>query len=92
MKASTRPYSDCESGGYGFLWWTANSASSAPQQISFPKGSYWAEGHLGQYAVVVPSLDLIIVNRVDENMTRHKVDKRQIARLAEMVVDAAPGN
>ena len=47
---------------------------------------------MGQYAVVVPSLDLIIVNRVDENMTRHKVDKRQIARLAEMVVDAAPGN
>jgi CubicO group peptidase (beta-lactamase class C family) len=90
VKASTRPYSDCESGGYGYLWWTGDSASGAPQRISFPKGSYWAEGHLGQYAVVVPSLDLIVVNRVDENLTRRSVDKRQISRLVEMVVAAAP--
>jgi CubicO group peptidase (beta-lactamase class C family) len=90
VKASTRAYSDCESGGYGYLWWTGDSASGAPQRISFPKGSYWAEGHLGQYAVVVPSLDLIVVNRVDENLTRRSVDKRQISRLVEMVVAAAP--
>jgi CubicO group peptidase (beta-lactamase class C family) len=65
VKASTRPYSDSESGGYGYLWWTGDSASGTPQRIPFPKGSFWAEGHLGQYAVVVPSLDLIIVNRLD---------------------------
>jgi CubicO group peptidase (beta-lactamase class C family) len=65
VKASTRPYPDSESGGYGYLWWTGDSASCTPQRIPFPKGSFWAEGHLGQYAVVVPSLDLIIVNRLD---------------------------
>jgi CubicO group peptidase (beta-lactamase class C family) len=92
VKASTHPYSDAESGGYGYLWWTGDSASGAPQKISFPKGSFWAEGHLGQYAVVVPSLDLIIVNRVDGDMTKHTVHKRQIARLVEMVVAAAPPN
>src|SRR5580700_5269382 len=27
VKASTRPYSDAESGGYGYLWWTGDSAS-----------------------------------------------------------------
>jgi CubicO group peptidase (beta-lactamase class C family) len=92
VKASTRPYSDAESGGYGYLWWTGDSASGDPQKISFPKGSFWAEGHLGQYAVVVPSLDLIVVNRVDGDMTKREVHKRQIARLVEMVVEAAPGN
>jgi CubicO group peptidase (beta-lactamase class C family) len=92
VKASTRPYSDAESGGYGFLWWTGDSASGHPQEISFPRGSFWAEGHLGQYAVVVPSLDLIIVNRVDGEMTKRTVHKRQMARLVEMVVAAAPGN
>lgn len=92
VKASTRPYSDCESGGYGYLWWTGNSASGAAQRVPFPKGSYWAEGHLGQYAVVVPSLDLIVVNRVDGNMTKRNVDKREIARLMGMVVAAAPAN
>jgi CubicO group peptidase (beta-lactamase class C family) len=90
VKASTRPYSDAESGGYGYLWWTGDSASGRSQEISFPKGSFWAEGHLGQYAVVVPSLDLIVVSRVDGEMTKRTVHKRQIARMVEMVVEAAP--
>jgi CubicO group peptidase (beta-lactamase class C family) len=92
VKASTRPYSDAESGGYGYLWWTGDSASGAPQEIKFPPGSFWAEGHLGQYAVVVPALDLIVVNRVDERKTKHTVHKRQMAQLVRMTVDAAPKN
>jgi CubicO group peptidase (beta-lactamase class C family) len=92
VKASTRPYSDAESGGYGYLWWTGDSASGAPQEIVFPKGSFWAEGHLGQYAVVVPSLDLIVVNRVDDGLTKRTVHKRQMAKLVRLAVDAAPGN
>ena len=92
VKASTHPYSDAESGGYGYLWWTGDSASGKPRQIAFPKGSFWAEGHLGQYAVVVPSLDLIVVNRVDERMTKRVVHKREMAELVRMVVDAAPEN
>jgi len=92
VKESTRPYSDSESGGYGYLWWTGDAASGKPQAISFPKGSSWAEGHLGQYAVVVPSLDLIIVNRVDEKMTKRTVHKRQIAQMVRMVVAAAPAD
>jgi CubicO group peptidase (beta-lactamase class C family) len=90
VKASTHPYSDSESGGYGYLWWTGDSLSGAPQEIVFPKGSFWAEGSLGQYAVVVPSLDLIIVNRVDEKMTKRVVHKRQMAQMVRMVVAAAP--
>jgi len=39
----------------------------------------------------VPSLDLIVVNRVDGEMTKRTVHKRQVARLVEMVVAAAPG-
>jgi CubicO group peptidase (beta-lactamase class C family) len=92
VKTSTRPYSDSESGGYGYLWWTGDSASGAPQRISFPRGSFWAEGHLGQYAVVVPSLDLIMVNRLDGEMTKLEIHKRQISRLVEMVVAAAPAS
>ena len=92
VKASTQPYSDTESGGYGYLWWTGDSHSGRAQQIAFPKGSFWAEGHLGQYAVVVPSLDLIVVNRVDERMTKRMVHKREMAQLVRRVGDAAPIN
>jgi CubicO group peptidase (beta-lactamase class C family) len=90
VRASTKPYSDAESGGYGYLWWTGDSASGAAPRISFPKGSFWAEGHLGQYAVVVPSLDLIIVNRLDGEMTKRTIHKRQMADFVGMVVAAAP--
>ena len=92
VKASTRPYSDTHSGDYGYLWWTGDSASGAEQEISFPKRSFWAEGHLGQYAVVVPSLDLIVVNRVDGEMTKRTIEKRQMAKMVRMVAAAPPAN
>jgi CubicO group peptidase (beta-lactamase class C family) len=90
VKASTQPYSDTESGGYGYLWWTGNSASGEQQDIAFPKGSFWAEGHLGQFAVVVPYLDLIVVTQVDERMTKRTIHKEDIAHLLRMVIKAAP--
>jgi CubicO group peptidase (beta-lactamase class C family) len=91
VKASTQPYSDApNSGGYGYLWWTGDSPSGSTQRLPFPPGSFWAEGHLGQFAVVVPSLDLIVVNRVDGDMTTREVNKGQMAHLVRMVVDIAP--
>jgi CubicO group peptidase (beta-lactamase class C family) len=92
VKASTHPYSDTPSGGYGYLWWTGDSASGERADILFPKGSFWAEGHLGQYAVVVPSRDLIVVSRLDSRLTKRSVSKRQIAHLVRLVVEAAPAN
>ena len=89
---STRPYSDTTSGGYGYLWWTADSASGRPPDTTFPRGSFWAEGNLGQYAVVVPSLDLIVVNQVDSTLTGRNVSKSHMAQLVRMVTDAAPRN
>jgi CubicO group peptidase (beta-lactamase class C family) len=90
VAASTHPYSDTESGGYGYLWWTGDSASGERAEIPFPKGSFWAEGHLGQYAVVVPALDLVIVNRVDSDLTRRTVGKREMAHLVRLVQEATP--
>jgi hypothetical protein len=40
--------------------------------------------------VVVPPLDLIIVNEVDEKMTGRTVKKWQMSRMVRMVVAAAP--
>jgi CubicO group peptidase (beta-lactamase class C family) len=92
VKASTHPYSDTPSGGYGYLWWTGDAASGTSREISFPPGSFWAEGHLGQYAVVVPSLDLIIVNRLDEHLSKRAIHKRQMAHLVYLVFTSAPND
>jgi len=90
VKASTHPYSVTPSGGYGYLWWTGDTTSGGRGEIPFPRGSFWAEGHLGQYAVVVPSRDLIIVNRVDSRLTKRSVSKKHIAHLVRLALDAAP--
>lgn len=92
VTASTQPYSDTSSGGYGYLWWTGDSASGATASIPFPPGSFWAEGHLGQYAVAVPSRDLVIVNRVDSRLTKQSVSKHQAAHLVKLIFAAAPTN
>ena len=72
------------------MWWTGDSFSGARQKIEFPRGSFWAEGHLGQYAVDVPALDLIIVNQLDGKITRRVIQKREMALLVRMIVGAAP--
>jgi len=87
---STRPYSDTSSSGYGYLWWTADATTVRPLENTFPQSSFWAEGNLGQYAVVVPSLDLIVVNQVDGRLTGHTVNRHQMAQLMRMTIDASP--
>jgi CubicO group peptidase (beta-lactamase class C family) len=42
--------------GYGLLWWVADRA---------PRPSYFAGGYGGQYVVVVPDLDLVVVTMGD---------------------------
>jgi CubicO group peptidase (beta-lactamase class C family) len=90
VAASVHPYSDTESGGYGYLWWTGDSATPDHQpKYPFPRGSFWLEGHLGQYAVVVPSLDLIVVTRIDSDSTDKVVNKAKVSKLMRYVVKAA---
>ena len=86
---STHPWSDTESGGYGYLWWTGDPATPGHRaEYVFPPGSFWLEGHLGQYAVVVPSRDLIVVVRVEGDRPSKTVSKREMARLVRMVFEA----
>jgi len=87
---STHPYSDTGSGGYGYLWWTGDSATANnhPESV-FPAGSFWLEGHLGQFAFVVPSRDLLVVVREGNEHPAKPVAKGDVATLVKMVVDAS---
>jgi CubicO group peptidase (beta-lactamase class C family) len=93
--ASTFPYSKAyEDIGYGLLWWTHAS------------GAYYAHGYRGQFVVVIPELKVVIVNRVftgtpsmncvpDEIREElepyvRSVDRRQMRRLVDLILDAMP--
>ncbi|WP_175796564.1 serine hydrolase domain-containing protein [Burkholderia anthina] len=88
---STRPYSDTRTGGYGYLWWTSDSASGERgRDALLSRRAFWADGHLGQYAVVVPSLDLVIVSLVDARLTSQRMGQTKMETLV-MLVEAAGG-
>jgi len=44
--------------GYGYLWWVPETRSSAPWA-----GAFLASGNFGQYILVLPAIDTVIVHR-----------------------------
>ena len=50
-----------EPASYGLLWWVAERATPP---------MYFAGGHGGQYVVVVPDLDLVVVTLADADAVR----------------------
>ena len=64
--------------GYGYLWWKPGETRTAPAW----KDSYMALGNYGQNVLVLPALDVVIVQR------RYVTDEFAIARnLGETGVD-----
>jgi len=86
IAASTTAHSVTSIGsGYGYLWWTGLPTRGVPA-IDLPPGGFWAWGDLGQYAVVIPSDDLVVVNltRAAPGPTRP-----QIGHLLWLILSAA---
>ncbi|MCJ9720075.1 beta-lactamase family protein [Agrobacterium sp. SHOUNA12C] len=69
---STRSHSEVGEGrGYGYLWWTA--AANAPgDSVSTDVPIFYANGAGGQYIIVLPAFDLVVVHksaRVDHGIS-----------------------
>ena len=89
VEESTRPYSDTTGGGYGYMWRTEISATE--RAISEPQGSkrtYWAQGHLGQFAVICPQQDLVLVSLVDAKRTKQRMTQQQMKQLLGLIESA----
>jgi len=49
-----------ESGGYGYLWWTGDSASGSPQETRFPKAVSGRRAIFGNMLwLCLPSIELL---------------------------------
>lgn len=88
VQESTRPHSIASFGsGYGYMWWATRHGRHLPG-VTLPEGSYSAQGRGGDYILVVPSLDLVIVHRVDTDRPGREVSARQFGELVRLVLDA----
>ncbi|MGY3444373.1 serine hydrolase domain-containing protein [Bradyrhizobium sp. USDA 4473] len=89
VEESTRGYSRAAFGpGYGYLWWTGFLGGAVAPTVTLPEGSFWAEGQGGQYALVVPALDLVVVHRVDRDTPYTEPSMRSFGRLFWLILKA----
>jgi CubicO group peptidase (beta-lactamase class C family) len=65
VQASTHSYSDTGVSGYGFMWWVESGGRLYVPDMEFPSGSFMGAGLGGQYLVIVPACQLVVVNLVD---------------------------
>jgi len=90
VQESTRAYSKAATGqGYGYLWWVGFVGAAIAPIVNLPEGSFLAEGAGGQYALVVPALDLVVVHRVDRDTPFTEPSLRSIGRLFWLILKAA---
>ncbi|MEM5446098.1 serine hydrolase domain-containing protein [Paraburkholderia guartelaensis] len=86
---STHSYSDTRTGGYGYMWWTSVPANGIRgPNAALLRPTYWADGYLGQYAVIVPSLDLVVVSLVDSRLTSKRMGQLKMEKLVWLIESA----
>jgi CubicO group peptidase (beta-lactamase class C family) len=89
VQESTRAYSRSAVGqGYGYLWWIDFLGDAVAPSVALPEGSFLAEGAGGQFALVVPTLDLVVVHRIDRDTPIPDPGARSIARLFWLILKA----
>ncbi|MPY75637.1 MAG: serine hydrolase [Alphaproteobacteria bacterium] len=87
---STAAHSDAGGGrGYGYMWWSRSGAAcfaaAKPEVRCFN-----AAGNYGQYVLVIPALDLVVVHRVNTDASRKRVGGAAFRKLVALIVAAMP--
>lgn len=76
-----------EDGGYGYMWWVAADGRHF-YGMTVDEGTYSAHGAHGQYLVIIPRRDLVVVHGVNSDMTSREVVPSQSGRLLRMILEA----
>jgi CubicO group peptidase (beta-lactamase class C family) len=85
VRESTTGYSETHlPSGYGYLWWTGYPDRRV-EAMDLPPGGFWADGARGQFVVVDPADDLVLVHQTDGE----RVSNRQMGHLMWLILNAA---
>jgi len=84
---STTKISDTNRGtGYGYLWWVGEDGRQFGTQFS--GRTFSARGQRGQFMIVNPADDLLIVHRVDTDLKGQRVGTREFEELLAAIMAA----
>ncbi len=92
VRESTTYFSDASiygGDGYGYMWWVAKDHNRHPHfpQVKLKEGTYSARGAGGQFIVVIPDRDMVVVHRVN-TFEGHNVSGLQFGRLLHLILEA----
>lgn len=90
---STDYYSDASLfgvDGYGYMWWVARNGNQFPHLpfVNLPEGSYSARGAYGQYILIIPAYDLVIVHCVDTSEKGNSVSAGGMGLLVRKILES----
>jgi len=88
IEESRYPHSDAGAfGGFGYLWWIAKNGRHLPN-VLLPHGSFSAQGGPGQFLLVLPDQDIIIVHLVDSWKPCREVPLSELGHLVHLIFEA----
>jgi len=92
VKESTQSYSNTHNRryGYGYLWWIPHDPAKYNGEVlkNLPAGSFSAHGAKGQYLMVIPAYNMVVVHRVNSDIRGRSVSGGQWSKLLTMILDA----
>lgn len=92
VQMSTTLHAQTPSGpGFGYLWWVCSKGHLFLDMV-LPDGAYASYGFGGQYLLVIPSLDLVVVHLADpDDPSYHPPTVEQTRHLLQLILQASPG-
>jgi len=84
---SITPYSQVQKGvGYGYMWWVSTGKWHLGNKI---KGkAYSARGYWGQYIVILPDYNLVVVQVSDKSLGAKNVKGKSFNKLLKLILAA----
>ncbi len=78
--------------GYGYMWWIVKNNNRLPHFpfVELKEGAYSARGAYGQYILVIPEYDLVIVHRVNSFERGNSVSGSQFGMIVKRILMAGP--
>ena len=91
IKESTTPYSQVSKGiGYGYMWWVSTGNWHLGSRIHGK--AYSARGHWGQYIVILPEEELVVVQVSDKSTGDSDMHGRKFNKLIKLILNAKRGD
>jgi len=93
VETITVPVSDATnwgSDGYGYMWWVSDQGKKHKhfEGCLVPEGTYSARGAMGQFLVVIPKYEMVVVHQVGSDNNDKQVSSHALGYILNKVFEA----